>query len=93
LPKYSIRLSQIGGKFMKEIKRVQFCTKVEVRGEELGSLGARNNFFVGDFNPKLKIEKIECECENEIVKIYIKNRKDETVEMHEYHGIPFKLVY
>ena len=76
---------------MQEIKRVQFFTKTDIRGDDIGSLGLGNNFFVGDFSPKLIIEKIELE--NELVKIHIKDRKNETIEVHEYHGFPFKIIY
>ena len=73
---------------MNEIKRVQFYTKNEL-GES--GIGIQNNFVVGDFTPKQVIEKIEVE--NNVVKIYIKNKKEEKVEVHEFYGFQFKVVY
>jgi hypothetical protein len=73
---------------MNEIKSVKFFTK-----EELGEsgIGVGNIFSVGDFTPKKIIEKIELK--DDVVKIYIKNKKEETTEIHEYHGFQFKLIY
>jgi hypothetical protein len=73
---------------MNEIKSVQFFTDHEL-GES--GIGVGNIFLVGDFTPKKIIEKIELK--NNVVRIYIKNKKEETMEIHEYNGFQFKLVY
>ena len=74
---------------MFEIKGVQFFAE-KVNLEE-GGIGINNNFVIGDFTPKKIIEKIEVEDKK--VKIYIKNRKEETSEIHEYNGFRFKILY